>query len=165
VQKTTPSFKTLPTEQALSAGKALNNVANDHYLSGARSATAQQSRAHQEIPMKRRSFLRSAGTGAIAAMTVGAPLAQAAPLVKPLGRMPRIAFGGIASECSTYSNIRQVITDANILRGEALAANERFAFLKRYEMPFLPTLVAVFPSGGRWRGRPMRRSRPTISTG
>ncbi|WP_343609283.1 M81 family metallopeptidase [Novosphingobium sp.] len=98
--------------------------------------------------MKRRSFLRSAGTGAIAAMTVGAPLAQGAPLVEPLGRMPRIAFGGIASECSTYSNIRQVITDANILRGEALAANERFAFLKRYEMPFLPTLVAVFPSGG-----------------
>lgn len=97
--------------------------------------------------MKRRSFLVSAAHGAMAAMTLGAPVAHAA-LVMPLGRMPRIAFGGIASECSTYSRLRARTADFNILRGQDLAENERFVFLRRYEMPFLPTIVAVAPSGG-----------------
>jgi microcystin degradation protein MlrC len=90
--------------------------------------------------MKRRAFLLSA-----AAMPVAV---HAASLITPLGRPMRIAFGGIASECSTYSRLRARTADFNILRGAALAENERFAFLKRYEMAFMPTIVAVAPSGG-----------------
>jgi microcystin degradation protein MlrC len=90
--------------------------------------------------MKRRSFLLTGG--ALAAMGA-VPMARAAALVVPLGRMPRIAFGGISAECSTYSRLRMKAEDFNILRGAELAGNERFAFLKRYEMPFMPTIVAA----------------------
>jgi len=60
----------------------------------------------------------------------------------------RIAFGGISIECSTYSRIRTRDEDFTILRGPQLAANERFAFLKTYPYPFLPTLVATAVPGG-----------------
>ena len=45
---------------------------------------------------------------------------------------PRIAFGGIGIECSTYSRIRTRIEDFDILKGQKLLTNQRFAFLKRY---------------------------------
>ena len=60
----------------------------------------------------------------------------------------RIAFGGISIECSTYSRIRTKEEDFTILRGDELARNQRFAFLKKYPHPFLPTIVATAVPGG-----------------
>lgn len=97
--------------------------------------------------MKRRSFLKSASTAALSAVALASP-AWAKGLVPPYKRTPRIAFGGIAGECSTYSRLRARIDTIGILRDQALADNERFTFLKRYDVPFLPTLVASVGSGG-----------------
>ena len=60
----------------------------------------------------------------------------------------RIAFGGISIECSTYSRIRTKEEDFTILRGDEATKSERFAFLKTYPYPFLPTLVATAVPGG-----------------
>ncbi len=60
----------------------------------------------------------------------------------------RIAFGGIGIECSTYSRIRAKDEDFTILRGPQLAQDTRFAFLKAYPYPFLPTIVATAVPGG-----------------
>jgi microcystin degradation protein MlrC len=60
----------------------------------------------------------------------------------------RLAFGGMSIECSTYSRIRARDEDFTILRGEELAASQRFAFLKTYPYPFLPTVVATAVPGG-----------------
>jgi microcystin degradation protein MlrC len=60
----------------------------------------------------------------------------------------RIAFGGISIECSTYSRIRAKDEDFSILRGPQLAQDARFAFLKTYPYPFLPTIVATAVPGG-----------------
>ena len=95
--------------------------------------------------MERRSFLKSASALAVISFTTEA---WAKGLIPAFTRMPRIAFGGIASECSTYSRIRSRMEDFNILRGQEASDNERFTFLKRYDVPFLPTLVASAPSGG-----------------
>ena len=65
-----------------------------------------------------------------------------------LPRRKRIAFGGIGTECSTYSRIRAKDEDFTILRGAPLAQSERFAFLKTYPHPFLPTIVATAVPGG-----------------
>jgi microcystin degradation protein MlrC len=65
------------------------------------------------------------------------------------GSLPkRIAFGGIGIECSTYSRIRTKEEDFTILRGAELSKNDRFAFLKSYPHPFLPTIVATAVPGG-----------------
>ncbi|MCJ2182959.1 M81 family metallopeptidase [Novosphingobium sp. 1949] len=101
--------------------------------------------------MKRRVFLKSVSTLAVLAAT--APGAWAKGLVPPFARTPRIAVGGIASECSTYSRIRSTLDTIEVVRGQALLDDERFAFLKRYDVPFLPTLVAQAGSGG-----PMQRA-------
>ncbi|WP_294392267.1 M81 family metallopeptidase [uncultured Sphingomonas sp.] len=94
--------------------------------------------------MQRRSFLKSASVIAIA----GASGATQAAIVPPYKRQPRIAVGGIASECSTYSRIRARMENFDVLRGDDILNNERFTFLKRYDVPFLPTLVANAGSGG-----------------
>jgi microcystin degradation protein MlrC len=60
----------------------------------------------------------------------------------------RVAFGGIGIECSTYSRIRTHMEDFEILKGEALAESQRFAFLKQYSIPFIPTVVAQAVPGG-----------------
>jgi len=60
----------------------------------------------------------------------------------------RIAFGGMGIECSTYSRIRARDEDFTILRGPQLAQDARFAFLKAYPYPFLPTIVATAVPGG-----------------
>ncbi len=86
--------------------------------------------------MNRRSFLE-----------LSASFALATPITSAAGPK-RIAFGGISIECSTYSRIRAKEEDFTILRGAELAANERFAFLKKYPYPFLPTLVATAVPGG-----------------
>ncbi|MEF2072008.1 M81 family metallopeptidase [Consotaella aegiceratis] len=54
----------------------------------------------------------------------------------------RIAVGGIHVECSTYNPVLIEEHDFRVVRGEALTADARFAFLKDYDAEFLPTLHA-----------------------
>ncbi len=76
-------------------------------------------------------------------------LATSASLPRLTAAPPkRIAFGGIGIECSTYSRIRAKDEDFTILRGPQLAQDPRFAFLKSYPYPFLPTIVATAVPGG-----------------
>ncbi len=89
--------------------------------------------------MDRRSFLKGAS---LAALTAGASTAQTPAPV------PRIAYGGIGIECSTYSRLRTRMDEFTILRDAELASSARFQFLKRYPVPFLPTLVATAVPGG-----------------
>ena len=63
-------------------------------------------------------------------------------------KRPRIAFGGIGIECSTYSRIRTRIEDFEILKDEALTNSSRFAFLRKYPVRFIPTVVAQAVPGG-----------------
>lgn len=88
--------------------------------------------------MDRRSFLEGAALSAFSTLAG----AQTAPADL------RIAYGGISIECSTYSRLRTRMDEFTILRGEQLTASARFQFLKRYPMPFLPTLVASATPGG-----------------
>jgi microcystin degradation protein MlrC len=81
--------------------------------------------------------------------------ASAATLITTLSRYgftgakrPRIAFGGIGIECSTYSRIRARAEDFEILKDEALMNSPRFAFLKKYPVRFIPTVVAQAVPGG-----------------
>jgi microcystin degradation protein MlrC len=60
----------------------------------------------------------------------------------------RFAFGGIHIECSTYSRIRSRAEDFTVLSGEALSAAPKFAFLRYYAHPFLPTFYASAVPGG-----------------
>ena len=103
--------------------------------------------------MQRRSFLK---TGSVAALATSAGIARA-QIVPPFKRQPRIAIGGIASECSSYSRIRARLENFNILRGDEILNDERFTFLKRYDVPFLPTLVANAARAARSRAMPMIR--------
>jgi microcystin degradation protein MlrC len=94
--------------------------------------------------MQRRSFLKDATVAAVATSLSRHALAG----VFARETQPRIAFGGIGIECSTYSRIRTRMEDFTILGGEALTSSERFAFLKKYSVPFLPTVVAQAVPGG-----------------
>jgi len=78
-------------------------------------------------------------------------------LLLPATVPKRIAFGGISIECSTYSRIRTKEEDFTILRGEELGKNDRFAFLKSYGTPFLPTIVATAVPGGPVAAETYRR--------
>jgi len=89
--------------------------------------------------MQRRLFLKTASATTFA--TLATRNVWAAPT-------PRIAFGGIGIESSTYSRIRARVEDFTILRGNQAIENQRFQFLKRYSAPFLPTLVATAVPGG-----------------
>lgn len=89
--------------------------------------------------MQRRTFLKTTMAASITAATRGWGITST---------QPRIAFGGIGIECSTYSRIRTRIEDFDILKGQKLLTNQRFAFLKRYNIPFLPTVVAAATPGG-----------------
>lgn len=95
--------------------------------------------------MERRTFLKSA---AAASTLLAADVAWAQGIIPSFTHTPRIAYGGIASECSTYSRLRARMDDFTILRGEEADNNERFTFLRRYNVPFLSTLVATAPPGG-----------------
>jgi microcystin degradation protein MlrC len=92
--------------------------------------------------MQRRNFLQHASLAGLAAVT--------SRIAWPAGsQVPRIAYGGISIESSTYGHIRAHVEDSRILRGQELNDSERFAFLKkRYDIPFLPTLVATAVPGG-----------------
>jgi microcystin degradation protein MlrC len=94
--------------------------------------------------MRRRLFLKGASAASLAFACRRYCTANGFSEAK----RPRIAFGGIGIECSTYSRIRTRIEDFEILKGEALAASQRFAFLKQYSVPFLPTVVAQAVPGG-----------------
>ncbi|MGA3010143.1 MAG: M81 family metallopeptidase [Terracidiphilus sp.] len=94
--------------------------------------------------MQRRSFLKSA----TAATIFGSFPRHILAGIGAKGKQQRIAFGGIGIECSTYSRIRTRTEDFEILKGDALASSERFAFLKKYPVPFIPTIVAEAEPGG-----------------
>jgi microcystin degradation protein MlrC len=66
------------------------------------------------------------------------------------GSTPRIAYGGIGIESSTYSHIRARMEDFTILRSKDADNSARFAFLKKHypDIPFMPTLVASAVPGG-----------------
>jgi microcystin degradation protein MlrC len=89
--------------------------------------------------MHRRSFLKAAS---LTAFTAIADSAQTP------ARDPRIAYGGIAIECSTYSRLWTRMDEFIIRRDAELAASARFQFLKRYPVTFMPTLVATAVPGG-----------------
>lgn len=61
---------------------------------------------------------------------------------------PRIAVGGIHTECSTYSPVLATEADFRVLRGAALTADPSFALLRDYDATFLPTLHARAIPGG-----------------
>jgi microcystin degradation protein MlrC len=91
--------------------------------------------------MLRRSFLK---TCSMATLATAATRTWAAPV----GKL-RIAYGGIGIECSTYSHIRTHMQDFTILRGKEVDENDRFLYLKkRYDVTFMPTLVASAVPGG-----------------
>ena len=92
--------------------------------------------------MQRRSFLKNASIVALGSM--GGQRALAAP-----AGTPRIAFGGISIECSTYSELRARMEDFTITKGDDLGNSKTFAFLNRYPVKFLPTLHAVAVPGGQ----------------
>ena len=92
--------------------------------------------------MKRRAFIKTATVATLAAAVPQITFADAP------AKIPRIAFGGIGIECSTYSRIRTRMEDFEILDGEALTSSSRFLFLKNYSVPFLPTVVAQAVPGG-----------------
>jgi microcystin degradation protein MlrC len=94
--------------------------------------------------MRRRLFLKSASAAAIVSSFSHSSLSGAFAEEKP----PRIAYGGMGIECSTYSRIRARTEDFEILKGEALTNSERFAFLKKYPVSFIPTVVAQAVPGG-----------------
>lgn len=93
--------------------------------------------------MRRRSFLKRASAAALVSS-----LSPSGLQVFAQAKQPRIAYGGIGIECSTYSRIRARMEDFEILRGEELTNSERFAFLKKYPIPFMPTVVAQAVPGG-----------------
>ncbi len=72
----------------------------------------------------------------------------AAAWLFPPRTVRRIAFGGIGIECSTYSRIRTKEDDFTILKGAVASKDARFAFLRSYPYPFLPTMVATAVPGG-----------------
>src|SRR5271154_3764366 len=89
--------------------------------------------------MHRRSFLQGAS------LTVLTAIGDSA---QTPARDFRIAYGGIGIECSTYSRLRTRMDEFTILRGADVASNDRFQFIKRYPVTFLPTLVATAVPGG-----------------
>src|SRR5271154_6009820 len=89
--------------------------------------------------MHRRSFLQRASFTVLTAIGGNA---------QTPARDFRIAYGGIGIECSTYSRLRTRMDEFTILRGAELTSNDRFKFLKRYPITFMPTLVATAVPGG-----------------
>jgi microcystin degradation protein MlrC len=89
--------------------------------------------------MYRRSFLKGASLTVLNAIDDSA---------QTPARDLRIAYGGIGIECSTYSRLRTRMNEFSILRDAELTSSERFQFLKRYPVTFLPTLLATAVPGG-----------------
>ncbi|WP_061500304.1 M81 family metallopeptidase [Acetobacter malorum] len=98
--------------------------------------------------MRRRLILKMIPAGVLTGLPTFAGAARAAGLVPAFRGTPRIAVGGIASECSTYSRIRARMEDLTVLRGQDVFKAPLSLPLQRYETPFLPTLTASAPSSG-----------------
>jgi microcystin degradation protein MlrC len=94
--------------------------------------------------MQRRSFLKRASAASLVASFARSSLAHAFSD----GKQPRVAYGGIGIECSTYGRIRARMEDFTILRGKELTDSKRFGFLKNYPVSFMPTVVAAAVPGG-----------------
>jgi microcystin degradation protein MlrC len=94
--------------------------------------------------MQRRSFLKRASAATLVSSLPRRGVAGAFAGEK----QPRVAYGGMGIECSTYSRIRAGMEDFTILKGQALSGSKRFAFLKSYPVPFIPTVVATAVPGG-----------------
>ncbi|GEK99903.1 M81 family metallopeptidase [Acidomonas methanolica] len=62
---------------------------------------------------------------------------------------PRIAFGGIHTECSTYNPVPIHLEDFRVLRGPAMLDAPYFAFLGAFDASFLPLVHARAVPGGR----------------
>ena len=62
--------------------------------------------------------------------------------------VPRIAVGGIHTECSTYSPVLIREGDFRVLRGQGLTADPYFAFLSRHPATIAPLLHARAVPGG-----------------
>ncbi len=92
--------------------------------------------------MQRRHFLKAATLTAIAV--------TARTCLSAVETPPRIAYGGISIECSTYGHIRTQMEDFTIVRGKQADDSPRFAFLKKHYpgTTFMPTLVATAVPGG-----------------
>ncbi len=90
--------------------------------------------------MRRRSFLKKASAAAV--------FTSFSRRGFPGEKRPRVAYGGMGIECSTYSRIRARMEDFTILKGAELTDSKRFAFLKDYPIAFMPTLVATAVPGG-----------------
>ncbi len=93
--------------------------------------------------MKRRSFLRNASAAAVVASFSNHVFGASST-----GKQPRIAFGGMGIECSTYGRIRARMEDFTIVKGQELNHSKRYAFLKQYPVKFMPTLEALAVPGG-----------------
>jgi microcystin degradation protein MlrC len=63
-------------------------------------------------------------------------------------RRPRIAFGGIHIECSTYNPVLTQQDDFIVLRGDELPASPLFGFIGEHDAEFLPLLHARAVPGG-----------------
>ncbi|SEB48171.1 M81 family metallopeptidase [Terriglobus roseus] len=92
--------------------------------------------------MQRRSFLKAGSMAVLATVATRSSLAAA--------KVPRIAYGGISIESSTYGHIRARYDEFTILRGKEADDNARFLPLKKHypDVPFMPTLVATAVPGG-----------------
>ena len=92
--------------------------------------------------MERREFLRAACVSAVRLAAVGRGFAAASS--------PRIAYGGISIESSTYGHMLARMEDFTILRGRTLDDSARFQFLKKHYpgVTFQPTIVATAVPGG-----------------
>ena len=88
--------------------------------------------------MRRRTFLKNAGTAALVS-----PLA-----LSSAAESKRIAFGGIRIECSTYGHILARMEDFTVRRDQALVDDPSYRVLKNYPYPFQPTLIASAVPGG-----------------
>lgn len=92
--------------------------------------------------MQRRRFLKVASLTAVAVAAT-----RTAWSTVPA---PRIAYGGIGIESSTYGHIRTRLDEFTIVRGKQADDSPRFAFLKKHypSVTFMPTLVATAVPGG-----------------
>ncbi len=77
--------------------------------------------------------------------------------------MLRIAFGGIHTECSTYSPVLMAVEDFRLIAGEDMLSFDYFDFLPTDGVTLLPLLHAVPFRAGRFRGWLMSTSRRTSS--
>ncbi|MBS1034469.1 M81 family metallopeptidase [Gluconobacter cerinus] len=98
--------------------------------------------------MRRRLILKMLPAGLLALRGQGYAQDRGTGLIPAFKGTPRIAVGGIASECSTYSRIRSRMPEFTTLRGDEIFGAPLSQPLHRYDFDLLPTLEASAPPGG-----------------